>query len=289
MKCKKCGATIPDESKFCLSCGNEIKYDAPQIHVKDENISNSVYDSNVYNGNTNKKANIGIKQILLPILCILIIPIVALIFGGYMYNAELDGIEQDKIKVHEQMHTAYLEDIKNKKWDDALDKLSKNELQEKCHQCNILRNYVTAMKLIGNGLNSDQEIIRAYNLVNVNPDFNGPFADDIKKVKTDLAGLYGEAKARQDQIIAQEAAEQKRKLDEENAKIEAERAAKQAERDSHVYIGDDESKIRKVFGTPDHLNRTVIGGHVTKQYVYDRGSKFIYIYTKDGIVTGFQD
>ena len=257
--------------------------------MKDGNISNSVYDPNVYNGDINKKANIGIKQILLPILCILIIPIVALIFGVYMYNAELDGIEQDKIKVHEQMHTAYLEDIKNQKWDDALDKLSKNELQEKCHQCNILRNYVTAMKLIGNGLNSDQEIIRAYDLVNVDHNYDGPFADDIKKVKTDIAGLYGEAKARQDQIIAQEAAEQKRKLDEENAKIEAERAAKQAERDSHLYIGDDESKIRKVFGTPDQVNRTVIGGHVKKQYVYDRGSKFIFIYTEDGEVIGFQD
>jgi hypothetical protein len=58
-------------------------------------------------------------------------------------------------------------------------------------------------------------------------------------------------------------------------------------KDTHIYIGDPENKIQKILGEPDRINRSVTSTHVSKQYVYGNGTK--YIYTEDGIVTSFQD
>ena len=39
VKCEKCGAEVPNESKFCLNCGNPIDKSAPR-HFSLEEISN---------------------------------------------------------------------------------------------------------------------------------------------------------------------------------------------------------------------------------------------------------
>ena len=36
LKCEKCGATVPNESKFCLNCGNRIDSSAPKHFSLDE-------------------------------------------------------------------------------------------------------------------------------------------------------------------------------------------------------------------------------------------------------------
>lgn len=109
--------------------------------------------------------------------------------------------------------------------------------------------------------------------------YNGEFADEIIKLKTEILPPLLEAN--------KHAEEERKRIEIENKQAELEQIV--AERASKIYIGDDEAKIRTVMGEPDEVHRTVIGSTVKKQYVYWRGSNLICIYTEDGVVTAFQD
>ena len=95
--------------------------------------------------------------------------------------------------------------------------------------------------------------------------YNGEFKDDI------------------DQLRKKCNEEKQKRAKEEEARL----AKSAAERANDLYIGDSEGKITKIYGKPDKVNRTVVGNHVSKQYVY--WDKDLFIYTTDGEVTGFQD
>ena len=73
------------------------------------------------------------------------------------------------------------------------------------------------------------------------------------------------------------------------AEAEAKRAAEEAERANNVYIGDSEEKVRRLFGTPDHVGRAVVGDTETKQFVYYAPGRNIIIYLQNGKVAGFMD
>lgn len=48
-------------------------------------------------------------------------------------------------------------------------------------------------------------------------------------------------------------------------------------------------QIRASWGKPDRIHRTVLGNHVSEQWVYDRGNQNQYIYLENGIMTSYSD
>lgn len=48
-------------------------------------------------------------------------------------------------------------------------------------------------------------------------------------------------------------------------------------------------QIRASWGKPDRIHRTVIGDHVSEQWVYDRGSQNQYLYLENGVMTTYSD
>lgn len=106
-----------------------------------------------------------------------------------------------------------------------------------------------------------------YYLKNIPDNYSGNFSEPIKQMKTMVL----------EKVIQQEA-------NQKQAKVAAEK-----EKENHIYIGDPEEKIRKVFGEPDKVNRHVNSSTVTKQYVYYYKNKMVCVYTENGIVTDFQD
>lgn len=61
--------------------------------------------------------------------------------------------------------------------------------------------------------------------------------------------------------------------------------ARIAEREANITIGDSDYKVRKVYGDPKKINKTVVGNTVREQWVYNG----LYIYLNNGVVTGWQE
>ena len=95
-------------------------------------------------------------------------------------------------------------------------------------------------------------------------DYNGQFADEIRSYKRYI----------------------NRKLYENQERLKANQLARQKDKENHVYVGDHESKVKKVMGEPQRVNRTVMENKTREQWVYGLGH---YIYIENGIVTSFQD
>lgn len=150
-----------------------------------------------------------------------------------------------------------LDYAKNGDWNDASAFLVMEK--SKGGKYAAIYNYSNAQKAYG-----DRDILFAESyLEDIPTDYDGDLADEIKRFKNEISPLVQQEKAK--------------------------KAKADAEREKHIYIGDYETKIEQVYGKPDSINRTVIGNQVSKQYVYDRGSKMIFIYTTNGVVTSFQD
>lgn len=164
-------------------------------------------------------------------------------------------------KLSDEDYNAAVALAKQGKWDDCAVKLVKSH--EGDNRAKVLYNYANAQKNFGK---NDFSMAKHY-LKNIPDDYSGDFSAEIKQMKN---------------IVTEKAAKQE--ADEKKAK-----EAKEQEKAKHIYIGDPEEKIRKVFGTPDSVNRHVSSYSTTKQYVYYRGDKMICIYTEDGVVTDFQD
>ena len=56
-----------------------------------------------------------------------------------------------------------------------------------------------------------------------------------------------------------------------------------------VSVGMSADQVRRAWGTPEKINRTVAGSGVREQWVYDRGeARFQYVYLDNGVVSGVQ-
>lgn len=94
--------------------------------------------------------------------------------------------------------------------------------------------------------------------------YNGILADRMAVNHRYVKHMYDEAKGYIDQI----------------------KADKAAEKAANIEIGDSESKIVQLFGSPQNINTTTVDGGEYKQYVYS-GDR--YVYTMNGIIIGFQN
>lgn len=129
-----------------------------------------------------------------------------------------------------------------------------------------LDNYVNALQILEKQEykekypNSLARYKAAYDAIDkVPPKYYGPLKDRITEDRQNIASMLEE--------------------------VQAEVKVEQEERNKKVYMGDPESKIRQVYGTPIKVNRTVTRGVERKQYVYSN----LYIYTENGRVIGWQD
>ena len=164
-------------------------------------------------------------------------------------------------KLSDEDYNAAVYLAKQGKWKECAVKLVKSH--EGDSRAKVLYAYANAQENYGE---NNFDMAKHY-LKDIPDDYDGDFSAEIKQMKDIVAGK-----------AAQQEADKKKA-----------REAKEKEEAKHIYVGDPEEKIRKVFGTPDSVNRHVSSYGTTKQYVYYRGDKMICIYTEDGVVTDFQD
>lgn len=208
-------------------------------------------------------------------------------------------------KQHEWFHDKIVLLLENQNWQDAYLAL---EDKKNCSECFAMGRYALAKRNYSGWGDNVDGFIAAREAINaIDDDYNGLFSKEIKEYKgmideyssAAMEEIHKKDEARKlaikeaDKKKKEEEARKKAEREAEEAKRKAKKEAEEAEereyRESHLYVGDPESKIQKVLGDPYQVNRTVIAGHTLKQYVYDRGYKFIFVYTEDGTVTGFQD
>ena len=233
----------------CPNCGNEIP-DGSNFCMK---CGTKLLQQEKRAVANNKVYNGCLIGVILAIFLVLVV-----IIGG------IGDSDASKEKETTDINTCYNQAVslaKQGKWHDCNIKLV--QYKDKDNRCKMLYDYGQAQEQYANG---NIHMADVY-IKNIPDDYNGNFASDIKQFK--------------DTIYPLEATYEEQEKQQEKEKA--------AERANHIYVGDHESKINDVFGTPDSVNRTVVGNHVNKQYVYDRGNKRIYIYTEDGTVTSFQD
>lgn len=133
---------------------------------------------------------------------------------------------------------------------------------------------------------ADGDLVQTYyHLTDISANYAGEFSGEVSKMKQDIQAADEEWKKKEEAEEAAAAKERERQVAIEKEK----QKAVEAERAKHIYIGDPESKIRKVFGEPDRVNRHVSEYGTLKQYVYEYDDGNTYIYTRDGVVTDFQD
>lgn len=195
------------------------------------------------------------------LLVIFFLIMVALVVKGNEHSEEQNQKRQEvAAERFYQKYDDVVELLKEGKWRDAA--VASVNYRD-CPEFEVLYYYANAKEKESN----DTQSMTKYYLDKIPDDYNGEFADEIKNYKQEILDK-----------------EKQKKILEEKQRVE-----KAKEREKHLYIGDSESKIRKIFGTPDQVNRHVSDYATTKQYVYFRSDKMICIYTKDGIVTDFQD
>lgn len=133
---------------------------------------------------------------------------------------------------------------------------------------------------------ADGDLVQTYyHLTDISDNYVGEFSGEVSKMKQDIQAADEEWKKKEEAEEAAAAKERERQITIEKEK----QKSVEAERAKHIYIGDPESKIRKVFGEPDRVNRHVSEYGTLKQYVYEYDDGNTYIYTRNGVVTDFQD
>ena len=151
--------------------------------------------------------------------------------------------------------------IKNGKYHDAGVALVMKIDSDKT--ANALYNYANAKEEEVSDISMNHHYLK-----NIPDSYNGELSGEIKSYKIAMQSKYdqyAEAKKIKDAAI-------KKANDEERA--------------AHLYIGDPEEKIIKIYGRPNKVNKTVIGNnYVSKQYCYDN----MYIYTENGFITAYQN
>ena len=202
-----------------------------------------------------------------------VVAVILAFFGYQGYKAKME--EKRHAEYHETSHSSAVEYIKAGKWDYASYTL---ESLDEDH-CDTFLLYAYAMIKYKDGQADNAGIESAHDwFEQISTDYSGELADDIRRDRERVNDDYEKMKARQ--------AEAKRQ--EEAAKA-AKKAAEEAERANNVYIGDSEEKVRRLFGTPDHVGRAVVGDTETKQFVYYAPGRNIIIYLQNGKVAGFMD
>lgn len=151
--------------------------------------------------------------------------------------------------------------IKDGKYNDATVALVMKKDSDKT--ASVLYNYANAKE------EEISDISMNHHYLQKIPDsYKGELADEIKTYKVAMQSKYDEYKKN------------------ENIKNAAIKKANDEERAKHLYIGDPENKIVKIYGKPNRINKTVIGNdYESKQYCYNN----MYIYTENGFVTAYQN
>lgn len=195
----------------------------------------------------------------------IIILIIVLSFGGcklYEHHAETETYEEAVALA------------KDGKWDDVSVKLVRFSDEDTSSSRRNLYDIACAEEKYAN---SDFHMAQYY-LKMVPDNYSGELADEVKDLRQKVDAAADEEKQQKEKEEAEKIEQAKQK-----------KAAADAEHAKHLYIGDPESKIQKIFGTPDHVNRHVSSYGTTKQYVYEYDTGTVYIYTEDGKVTDYQD
>jgi hypothetical protein len=205
-----------------------------------------------------------------------VVAVILAFFGYQGYKAKME--EKRHAEIHQSGHSTAVEYIKAGKWDYASYTLEPLD-EDRCVDCDTFLLYAYAMIKYKNGQADNAGIESAHDwFEQISTDYSGELADDIRRDRERVNDDYEKMKARQAEAKRQEEAAQA-----------ARKAAEEAERANNVYIGDSEEKVRRLFGTPDHVGRAVVGDTETKQFVYYAPGRNIIIYLQNGKVAGFMD
>lgn len=283
MYCNQCGEEVPEDSKFCPFCGASTvkrkRKDQNPEPKKSEGLHDNFMDDEVKKNlrdiGKNPKAigknpkfmgkesmnhssttsELKRKIVLLIISTLIVSPF--LLLWVHAQNKEKETLNQA------------VQQIESKQYDDAAVTLVTMDSKEG----KDLYNLAEAFKAFGK---KDYDLADSY-LKDVSietmehryPDLK----DNIDAMKTKLDDT---SEARKKASLEKYEADQKQK------KAEAQQRAQEYQNTLH--IGDPDNKIVDVMGRPEAKNTTQVDGHQSVQWVY-RNS---YIYTDDGVITGFQ-
>lgn len=151
-----------------------------------------------------------------------------------------------------------------------------DSVASECPDANVLLCYAEAL-----------QIVSSYDghITNRNVAENEPLQKLVEAIPVPYQGTLMERIVPFRQLIENRKSEAEREaeLDAENAK-----AHEQAMREGHygaLRPGDAEEKVTAAMGEPDRVNESQTADGVIRQYVFRHNSKYVYVYTKNGVVT----
>jgi hypothetical protein len=265
MKCSQCENELPNNAIYCPVCGKKVGALPNYSKIKNTSKSNKcsyldgssetskVTSSSKCSNQIYNKRFRGVIKVILFILLVIFI-------GSFIGSCSTGGMSSTNNDVTKNYDEA-IDLAKQNKWDGVTTKLV--TCKDANQKVNVLYNYASAQKSFHNG---DGNMAILY-LKEISDDYDGELADDIRQFKKKLYPHEDEYK----QQVKEKEAEEKRY------------------RDSHLYIGDPESKLEQLFGQPSAVHKTVTGNNEYIQYVFYRKDKTICIYTENGVVTSWQE
>lgn len=312
-KCSNCGTEIPENSKFCLECGEKIEIDEFDEEEIEDDIEQEIdlkeedsYDTRQLDLDMKTKLNIFFRNRTTVIILCIVFAILAisgglLVYSNVNYSLGIKAINNgdyekaveyfensnksgsnDMIDMVNTYEDALL-DYKYKLYKNVYDKLSLIDKEfPKYKECQKLidesKKYLIDEKLQEAKDNySNGEYIEAYDSLKVVLGYEEKQVEALQ-----LQYTYAKQAEQMENTLVEEKAQEEAKIAKKEA--EAEKVRKKSE---GVRIGmTKQDVLDSSWGAPNDINKTTNEYGTSEQWCYNN---YNYLYFEDGILTSIQN